>query len=237
MIQKIKIKALSWARDHLLTSNTIRYRVELPRILDAFREIGKQPVVFDGGAGGGQMLRKVHLAGFCDKGIAYEYDPALFKIILENHSDLPTFEAILGSLLEIPLPDHHVDCAMTTQVLEHIDDHETAARELGRIVKPGGYVIVSVPHPPEPFPSDGHVREGYTKDDLKALFPEPQYKLLHTGYSMTRPTMKRAMLAAKLPLQGRFMPLSWADLETKLSHEERKAQLPYAITCLFQKSA
>lgn len=237
MIRKIKNKARSWARDHLLTSNTIRYRVEFPRILDAFRVIGKQPVVFDGGAGGGEMLRKVHLAGYCDKGIAYEYDPALLRIAIENHSDLPAFEAILGSLLEIALPDHHVDCAMTTQVLEHIEDHGAAARELGRIVKPGGHVIVSVPHPPEPFHSDGHVREGYTEDDLKALFPEPDYKLLQTGYSMTRPTMKRAMFAARLPLNGRFMPLSWADLETNLSHEERKAQLPYAITCLFKKTS
>ena len=49
---------------------------------------------------------------------------------------------------------------MTTQVHEHIEDHERSAAELGRVVKTGGHLIVSVPHPPEPFSSSGQVREG-----------------------------------------------------------------------------
>lgn len=233
----IRKYARAWARENLLTFNTIRYRVEFPRILDAFAMIGKQGTVFDGGAGGGQMLRKVYEAGYCERGIAYEYDPELLKILLSNHRDLPNFTAKQGSLLEIPYDNEMVDCAMTTQVLEHIEDHLTAARELCRIVKRGGHVIVSVPHPPEPFHTPGHLREGYTEEDLKALFPETEFKLLLTGYSMTRPTMERAMYSAKLPFKGRFMPVAWADRETMLSDHERKELLPYGITCLFKKKA
>lgn len=225
----------AWAREHLLTFNTIRYRVEFPRIADAFKLIGKQGTVFDGGAGGGQMLRMVYEAGFCERGIGYEYDPALLEILLQNHKDLPNFEAKQGSLTDISYPDECVDCAMTTQVLEHIEDHEQAARELGRIVKRGGHVIVSVPHPPEPFHTPGHLREGYTEDDLVSLFPPPAFELISTGYSMIRPTVERAMRAAAMPLGGKFMPVSWADRETMLTNEERKAQLPYGITCLFRK--
>lgn len=224
-----------WARRNLLTYNTIRYRVEFPRLLDAFRLIGKQGTVFDGGAGGGQMLRMVYENGCCTRGIGFEYDPALFEILRNNHRDLPGFEARQGSLLDIPYPDGHVDCAMTTQVLEHIEDHAKAASELARIVKPGGHIIVSGPHPPEPFHTPGHVREGYKEKDLVALFPPPGFELLHTGFSMTRPTMERAMRSAKLPLGGRFMPVAWADRETMLTDTERKEQLPYAITCLFRK--
>jgi ubiquinone/menaquinone biosynthesis C-methylase UbiE len=235
MLQIILKRGRSWARDNLLTFNTIRYRVEFPRILDAFAMIGKQECVLDGGAGSGQMLRKVFEQGYCERGIAYEYDPALYKILLSNHRDLPNFSAKQGSLLEIPYEDESVDCAMTTQVLEHIEDHEKAASELSRIVKRGGHVIVSVPHPPEPFHTPGHLREGYTEEDLKALFPASDFQLLLTGYSMTRPTMERAMLSAKLPLKGCFMPVAWADQETGLTNEERKQQLPYAITCLFRK--
>jgi SAM-dependent methyltransferase len=231
----IRQVARAWARENLLTFNTIRYRVEFPRICDAFKMIGKQSIVFDGGAGGGQMLRKVYEAGYCDQGIAYEYDPALYKILCANHRDLPNFSAKQGSLLDIPYENESVDCAMTTQVLEHIEDHERAARELGRIVKRGGYIIVSVPHPPEPFHTPGHLREGYTEEDLKALFSSPEFELLLTGYSMTRPTMERAMFSSRLPLKGRFMPVAWADLETGLTNEQRKKQLPYAITCLFRR--
>ena len=227
----------SWARNNLLTPNTIRYRVEFPRILDAFAIIGKQKTVFDGGAGGGQMLRKVFENGYCEKGYAYEYDSELFAILKSNHSSLPNFEAKLGSLLEIDYPDASMDCVMTTQVLEHIEDHEQAARELARILKPGGHAIVSVPHPPEPFHTPGHLREGYTEAELIALFPPDQFELLTTGYSMTRPTMKRMMFSSRLPLRGHFMPVAWADCETHLTDAQRKEQLPYGITCMFRKHA
>jgi SAM-dependent methyltransferase len=235
-IQMLLNKGRSWARETILTPNTIRYRVEFPRIADAFKIIGKQGTVFDGGAGGGQMLRKVYEHGFCEQGIALEYDPELFLILIKNHADLPNFTSKEGSLLDIPYDDNSFDCAMTTQVLEHIEDHEKAASELGRIVKPGGHLIVSVPHPPEPFHTDTHVREGYTEHDLCFLFPASKYNLLYTGYSMTRPTMDRVVASSRLPFKGRFMPVSWGDCETMLTNEERMAQLPYGITCLFRKA-
>ena len=235
LTDRFKNNGRAWARRNLLTFNTLRYRVEFPRIAEAFRVIGKQGTVFDGGAGAGQMLRQVYQHGFCDKGIALEYESDLYEILVKNNSDLPAIIPRQGSLLDIPYEDESVDCAMTTQVLEHIEDHEKAASELGRIVKTGGYLIVSVPHPPEPFSSPGHVREGYYESDLKTLFPPTSYEHLLTRYSMTRPTMERAMGAMKLPFRGIFMPVSWADRETMLTDEERKSQTPYGITCLFKK--
>jgi SAM-dependent methyltransferase len=235
-IASLKESLRHWCRKNLLTINTIRYRVEYARISEAFRHIGPQQRVFDGGAGGGQMLRMVYEDGYCKSAAALEYDPELFDILIRNHAGLSNFEAVQGSLLDIPFPDASMDCAMTTQVLEHIEDHQTAASELGRIVKPGGHLIISVPHPPEPFHTPGHVREGYTEADLTDLFPPPRYELLLTGYSLTRPTIDRVMKARSLPLRGRYMPVAWADMETHLTNDERKAQLPYAITCLFRKN-
>jgi len=234
-INNLKISGRAWARKNLLTFNTIRYRVEFPRIREAFQMIGKQAQVVDGGAGGGQMLRMVYEAGLCDKGIGLEFDPELLAIMKNNYKEIPALDCVLGSLLEVPFADASVDCVMTTQVLEHIEDHERAASELGRIVKPGGHLIVSVPHPPEPFHTPGHVREGYTEADLLALFPAPEYELLSTGYSMTRETVLRTMKGATLPLGGFFVPVAWADQESNLTNEERKARQPYGITCLFRK--
>ena len=235
MISNLKSACRSWARRNILTYNTIRYRVEFPRIFDAFQRIGKQQRVFDGGAGGGQMLRQVHEKGYCESGVGLEFDEDLYRILVRNFESIPSLTPRHGSLLEIPYDDESFDCAMTTQVLEHIVEHEIAASELGRIVKRGGHLIVSVPHPPEPFSSPGHVREGYTENDLKALFPEPAFQLLSTGYSMTRPTMERTVWAGKLPLKGIYVPVAWADRETMLTNEERQRQLPYGITCLFKK--
>jgi SAM-dependent methyltransferase len=235
-MSRIKEHLRSWARKNLLTLNTIRYRVELPRLLEAFEIIGQQESLFDGGAGAGQMLRLIQEKGYCKKMYALEYDAELYSILLRNISKIPNCEAKLGSLLDIPYPDESMDCVMTTQVLEHIEDHETAASELGRILKVGGHIIVSVPHPPEPFHTPGHVREGYSCEDLQCLFPPESFELIYTGYSLTRKTVNRALAARRLPFGGTFIPVAWADRELKLTNEERKKDFPYGITCLFKKS-
>ena len=235
MISHLKSRLRGWARRNLLTPNTIRYRVEFPRILDAFNRIGPQNIVFDGGAGGGQMLRLIYEAGYCKAGHGFEYDLDLYQILVANLGSLPGFTMEQGSLTEIPHPDESFDCALSTQVLEHIVDHGKAASELGRIVKHNGHLIISVPHPPEPYPNEGHVREGYTEADLEALFPSPLFERLSTSYSYTRPTIRRVMIAENFPLKGRFMPVGWADRETKLTDEQRMEQTPFIITCLFRK--
>ncbi len=53
-----------------------------------------------------------------------------------------------GELDDLPLADGEVDCAFANLVWHHLPDQEQAAREVFRIVRPGGRVIVSdlVPH-------------------------------------------------------------------------------------------
>jgi SAM-dependent methyltransferase len=45
----------------------------------------------------------------------------------------------------IPLPDHTVDCAMATEVLEHCPAPEAVLREIRRVLKPGGVFFFTVP--------------------------------------------------------------------------------------------
>lgn len=52
---------------------------------------------------------------------------------------------IVSDITAIPLPDHSVDAIMCTEVLEHIPDPNGAIREFGRLVKPGGYLLVTAP--------------------------------------------------------------------------------------------
>lgn len=226
----------AWLKSTLFTNNTIRYRVEYARICDCLRKIGKVDSLFDGGAAGGEMVRRLLADHFCQKVTALEYDVSLLKKLRRNLGADARVKILQGSLTDVKLPDACVDLAMSTQVLEHIVDHEKAASELGRLAKPGGHILVSVPHPPERMPNSDHIRPGYTEEDLRDLFPEPQYTLLHTEYCLTLETQRRMIAAQELPLQGRFVPLFWVDRETHLSSEERKAADPYGITCLFRKN-
>ena len=81
-----------------------------------------------------------------------------------------------------PFGQAEFDCVVVVDFLEHIADDQGFAAELGRLVKPGGQLIVNVPRPPRwslvwPLRHaigltdqwHGHLRPGYRKDGLAAL--------------------------------------------------------------------
>lgn len=227
----------SMARRWLFTFNTIRYRVEWPRVEQALTTyVPLRGVIFDGGAGSGEFVRRCLELGF-NEAIALEYDEANFAILQANAGQLPQVRTMRESLLDIPLPDASVDVVLSTQVLEHITDHERAASELCRILKPGGFAIITVPRPPEPFPNADHMREGYTEEEITALFAPYGMKALTHDWFLTRDTVDRMLSCARLPLRGMFVPVTLVDAETQLSPKERRALRPYGLLTVFQKEA
>jgi SAM-dependent methyltransferase len=119
-----------------------------------------------------------------------------------------------------------------TQVLEHIDDELRAFNELTRILKPSGHLLVTVPHPPAPWPEPAHVREGYRLEDLINLGTRFGVEAIHSDYYLTSSTQKVIHLAhrfrEKLPA---LLPLS----ELNYSPDERRRQRPYGILFLYRK--
>lgn len=58
-----------------------------------------------------------------------------------NNSNLD----IVSDITSIPLPAHSVDAVMCTEVLEHIPDPLAAIKEFSRLIKPGGYLLITAP--------------------------------------------------------------------------------------------
>ncbi|HXM86245.1 MAG TPA: methyltransferase domain-containing protein [Solirubrobacteraceae bacterium] len=56
-----------------------------------------------------------------------------------------TGEVIEGSVLEMPFEAGRFDLAASLDVIEHLEDDLAALRELRRVVKPGGTLLVTVP--------------------------------------------------------------------------------------------
>jgi ubiquinone/menaquinone biosynthesis C-methylase UbiE len=178
------------------------------------------------------MSRRLLAEGFCKKLIALEPWSDNFALLRRNLAEYPNKEILQASALDMPLPDRSIDCILSTQVLEHIVEDATAVAEMARVLKEGGYAIVSVPHPPEIIPNVEHVRPGYTEEQLICLLFK--YKYIFKEYFCTLPTLRRLIAAEELPLQGRFLPAAWADRESRLSNEERAKLQPYGILCLFR---
>lgn len=56
-----------------------------------------------------------------------------------------TATVMRGNAYALPFDDAVFDLVVASEVLEHLHDDETAMRELLRVVRPGGTVVVSVP--------------------------------------------------------------------------------------------
>jgi len=60
---------------------------------------------------------------------------------------VPGAEFRCGRLAALPVPDASVDAAVCALALTHVEDLRQPLRELARVVRPGGRVIVSDVHP------------------------------------------------------------------------------------------
>jgi SAM-dependent methyltransferase len=49
----------------------------------------------------------------------------------------------LGDIRELQLPDGRFDLVLATDIIEHVDDDLAALRELRRVLKPGGYLLLT----------------------------------------------------------------------------------------------
>jgi SAM-dependent methyltransferase len=137
--------------------------------LELLRRIGVLPParICDAGCGWGVTLEALEQCNYTVVGLD------ISRSILER-LDRPDRELAVVDLTK-PLPTgiDPFDAVLALDVLEHIDDDRAVAEQLGRLVQPGGAVIVSVPALPDLYTEfdaiQGH-RRRYTPATLRAAF-------------------------------------------------------------------
>ena len=56
-----------------------------------------------------------------------------------------TWELSVADMTCLPFKNNYFDLVIASEVMEHIPEHQTAAKELMRVLKPGSMLVVSIP--------------------------------------------------------------------------------------------
>jgi ubiquinone/menaquinone biosynthesis C-methylase UbiE len=106
--------------------------------------------ILDCGSGYGFVLRilrdltKAEIVGL-------EYEEERVRETREALGGDPRLSIIQGDATALPYPDASFDYVVCSEVLEHLPDDAAAAREIFRVLKPGGTAIITVPYTDYPF--------------------------------------------------------------------------------------
>lgn len=84
---------------------------------------------------------------------------------------------IVSDIISIPLPDASVDAIMCTEVFEHIANPVLAIKEFSRLLKPGGYLLITAP-----FASITHFAPYHFASGLSRFFYE--HHLPENGFTI-----------------------------------------------------
>lgn len=103
--------------------------------------IQNKKVILDIGCGEGILMEKI-IKSFPDTKI-FGIDPSPENVDICKKYDM---DVIAGSVYELPLNDESVDCVLFIEVIEHLDTPELAFREIKRVLRKGGELILLFPN-------------------------------------------------------------------------------------------
>jgi SAM-dependent methyltransferase len=137
-------------------------------------------LLVDIGAGTGQLLAEI---GATCRAVGIEAHPHGLAIAAGRRVAL-----LQGTIEALPIASGAAAVITALDVLEHVTDDAAALAELGRVVRPGGLVVLHVPAFPSLW-SDwdvalGHKRR-YTKPGLLALVRRSPLEVRHCAYVNT----------------------------------------------------
>lgn len=106
------------------------------------REIDRLPSagrLLDAAVGLGQLATRLQQRGRRVFGIDYSFDAALH---VKNTSSAPV---VVGDMTRMPFRDGSFAAVTSGETLEHLPDDAAAAREIARVLAPGGSCVATVP--------------------------------------------------------------------------------------------
>jgi ubiquinone/menaquinone biosynthesis C-methylase UbiE len=146
----------------------------LPAFADAEWIIG------DLGCGTGQLTAA--LAPFVARVIAVDGSAAMLQAAKRRLQGLTNVDLRRGDLESLPIDDARLDAATMAVVLHHLPEPDRALREVARVLKPGGRLLIvdMLPHDRESYRQQmGHIWLGFSDDHVRRILDD-------SGFADTR---------------------------------------------------
>jgi ubiquinone/menaquinone biosynthesis C-methylase UbiE len=188
--------AKSIFRHILANGQTIRWVTQQPVLGGILQELqASGDWAIDVGCGGGTYAMEL-LAPRFERVVALDCEARFMRLTYARvrRKCLGHVHVVVASAEALPFRHKFANTLLCSEVLEHLTYDDRAVAEFARVLKPGiGLLVVSVPHPPEPFPNPEHVRPGYTEAEIRLLLEQAGFdieKVKFCMYALTRFVMK-----------------------------------------------
>lgn len=169
----------------------------LQMIIDAAPALATARVL-ENGCGVGVYIGRLQPYARQVFGLEYEFERAA-----EAGRRYPPALVVCGAGEELPYPDHAFDVVLSNEVIEHVRDDAQALREMARVLRPGGRLILFCPNRWYPVEQHGVYWRGkyiFGNIPLVNYLPDPlRNRLAPHVRTYTRPGLHR--LLAGLPLR------------------------------------
>jgi len=150
--------------------------------------------LLDVGCGSGEFLERMRARGWDVTGV--EPDPVAADRARSNDLDVR-----VGALADAAFQHDSFDAIVLSHVIEHVHDPIALMSECGRILRPGGVLIVMTPN----LASIGHRRFGA---DWRGLEP-PRHLHLFSGRSLSACAQKAGLTVTEVRTSARWVRGIW----------------------------
>ena len=155
----------------------------------------------------GEGYGSAYLARVARRVIGVDISPEAIESASAKYRQ-PNLDFLVGSCADIPLEDATVDVVVSFETIEHHAEHEAMMREIKRVLRPRGLIIISSPDKREysdkpSFHNPFHVKE---------LYREEFHSLLEAHFRCVRIFGQRVLAGSMLLSEGEAQGLVFHDV-------------------------
>lgn len=102
--------------------------------------------LLDCGCGPGTITRGLAARVAPGEAVGIDLEESQLTIARQHPQNPPNLSFVKAGVYELPFPDNHFDLVFSNALFEHIAEPVRAAKEIRRVLKPGGRVGLCSPH-------------------------------------------------------------------------------------------